>query len=163
MSDFADTLARIMELHARYCDAVIRKDAAAFGDCFTEKCEWRISGTLLDGRAGAVARIKRTFRDARSVFISFGTPILDIDDAGRISARTYMNERCRWQEGRTNIVLGQYFERYALDGGRLRFSWRLWQGLYMGPADLTGQYFEPVDYGAPPGMPPIDALPPPLA
>ncbi len=163
MGDFADTLAHVMQLHARYCDAVIRKDAAAFGDCFAETCEWRISGMLLAGRAGAVERIERTFADARCVFIEFGTPIVDVGEPERIAARVYMNERCAWKDGRTNIVLGQYFERYVRDGDRLRFSWRLWQGLYMGPADLTGRYYDAVDYGPPPAMPAPDAMPAPLA
>lgn len=163
MTGFADTLAQVMQLHARYSDAVIRRDATAFGDCFTENAEWRISGMLLAGRAGAVERIERTFLDARSVFIEFGTPMLDVGASGEISARTYMNERCTWNDGNTNIVLGRYFERYEWAGERLRFSWRLWQGLYIGPADLTGAYYEAADYGAPPAMPGPDEMPPPMA
>jgi len=161
VGDFADTLAQVRQLHGRYCDAVIRKDVAAFGQCFTEECDWRISGTLLAGRAGAMRRIEQTFREARLVYIEFATPMLDIGPDG-ISARTYMNERCIWYDGRTNIVIGRYFERYVRDGEQLRFSWRLWQGLYTGPADLSGTYYEVADYGPPPALPAPDEMPPPM-
>jgi hypothetical protein len=163
MSSFAETQAQVMHLHARYCDAVIRKDPVSLGDCFTENCEWRISGMLLEGRGGAISRMEQTFRDARSVYIEFGTPLLNESTSGEISARTYMNERCAWHSGSTNIVIGRYFERYARDGSSLRFSWRLWQGLYIGPADLTGKYYDVPDYGPPPTMPAADDMPAPIA
>jgi hypothetical protein len=162
MGDFADTLAQVRQLHARYCDAVVRKDAAAFGDCFTEDCEWRISGRLLEGRTGSIHRIEQTFREARCIYIEFATPMLDIGPGGEVSARTYMNERCIWNDGRTNIVIGRYFERYAHHGDGLRFSWRLWQGLYTGPADLSGKCYDAANYGPPPGMPAADEIPPPM-
>ncbi|MCC2099196.1 MAG: nuclear transport factor 2 family protein, partial [Hyphomicrobiales bacterium] len=134
MGDLADTMAQIMQLHARYCDAIVREDAAAFGDCFTDEAEWRISGKILRGREEIEAIIERTFTNATRVYIECGTPMIDISPSGQISARTYMNERCAWKDGATNIVVGRYYERFVPDGQRLKIAWRLWQGLYTGPA-----------------------------
>ncbi len=44
MTDLAAADNGIRQLHARYADAVWRKDYPSFGDCFTEDCEWRIAG-----------------------------------------------------------------------------------------------------------------------
>ena len=57
MTDFAATEAAIRQLHARYVDAVWRKDYVAFGDCFTTDAEWRIAGMVLHGRAEIVATL----------------------------------------------------------------------------------------------------------
>jgi hypothetical protein len=57
--------------------------------------------------------------------------------------------------------VGTYFERATLgDDGRWRRAWALFQLHYMGPADLTGEYFEQPDFGAPPAFPPPDAIAP---
>ncbi len=163
MGDFADTLAQVMQLHARYSDAIIREDSADFADCFAEDAEWRISGKILRGREEARRVIEQTFQDARRIYLKFTTPILDVAENGEISARTYMNERCAWKDGKTNTVVGRYFERFERDGERLRFSWRLWQGLYIGPADLTGDYYDAPGFGTPPGMPALDDVPEAMA
>lgn len=162
MGDFADTLAHVMQLHARYCDAVWRKDVQAFGECFTEEAEWRISGMVVRGRTDAMAMIDTILGRAKRVYIEFQTPILDIS-GGALSARTYMNERCAWLDGKTNVAIGRYYEHFVREGDRLRFAWRLWQGLYTGPPDLTGDYGDFPDYGAPPGMPPRAEVPPDTA
>ena len=54
--------------------------------------------------------------------------------------------------------MGLYYERFANGGDRWRSSWRLFQTLYTGPSDLSGSFHEVPDYGAPPSMPPLDAL-----
>jgi hypothetical protein len=53
--------------------------------------------------------------------------------------------------------MGIYFERFVEQGERWRFTWRLYQLHYMGPADLTGSFFPQADYGPPPAMPDLDA------
>ena len=54
MTDFVVAETAIRQLHARYVDAVWRKDLGAFGDCFAEDAEWRIGGMILRGRAEIV-------------------------------------------------------------------------------------------------------------
>jgi hypothetical protein len=54
--------------------------------------------------------------------------------------------------------MGMYYERFVQDGDAWRFKWRLFQTYYLGPPDLSGTYLQTPDYGAPPAMPPLDAI-----
>jgi uncharacterized protein (TIGR02246 family) len=161
MSEFAETEAGIRQLHARYVDAVWRKDAQAFGECFLADGEWRIAGMVLQGRDAITATIARILGSANRILMTFQSPILALESAGRASARTYVTEQCSWADGRTNLNIGRYYDRFAFVDGQWRFEWRLFQALYTGPSDLTGQWFDEPDFGPPPGMPPLDTLPPP--
>lgn len=161
MAEYAAVEARIRQLHARYADAVWRKDLAAFADCFAADAEWRIAGMVLEGREAIASTFGNIISDATRVFMAFQTPILEVTGVGRASARTMVSEQCRWNDGRCNLTLGRYFEHFVEEGGRWRFGWRLYQVLYTGPTDLSGDYFDEPDFGAPPGMPPRDALPAP--
>jgi hypothetical protein len=156
MTDLVVADVGIRQLHARYTDAVWRHDYDAFADCFTAQAEWRISGKVFRGRAEIRATIERILGNFRRVLISFGTPILEVGD-GAATGRTYINERCAWKNGNTNISIGRYYERFVDEGGRWRFDWRLFQLHYRGPPDLTGTFFDNEDYGPPPGMPDPDA------
>jgi hypothetical protein len=157
VTTLAEADAAIRQLHARYVDAVFRKDVKAFGDCFTQSCEWRISGMMFRGRAEIEEAIERILGRARRVYMSFGTPILEVGNASA-AGRTYVNERCAWNDGKTNISVGRYYERFVDEGDRWRFSWRLFQLHYSGPPDLTGAWQEHPDYGPPPGMPEADVM-----
>lgn len=156
MVDLAVAEKGIRDLHARYSDAVFRKDHDAFAECFTRDGEWRISGRVLRGRAEIREMIAIILDKFIRVFITFRSPILDVVD-GEVVGRTYMDEKCAWKNGDTNIALGHYYERFAEEDGRWRFSWRLFETLYRGDPDLTGSWFDRTDYGAPPRMPARDA------
>jgi hypothetical protein len=159
MSDFADAECGIRQLHARYTDAVWRKDAQGFAECFTQEGEWRISGMALKGRAEVSATIEKIFLVARRVLIEFQPPIITLTD-GKAFGRTYLTEKCSWLNGREpNISIGRYYERFVKDGDRWLFGWRVFQILYTGPADLSGTYHDQPDFGPPPGMPPMDFIP----
>ena len=145
MSQFVAAEAGIRELHQRYTDAVWRQDFDAFADCFAEDGEWRISGMALKGRAQIKETITAILGRFTRVLISFG--------------RTYIDERCAWKNGDTNISMGIYYEHFVERDGRWLFDWRLFQMLYRGDPDLTGTFYDFPDYGPPPGMPPRDALP----
>jgi len=156
MTDFLVAEAAIRQLHARYTDAVWRKDYAAFGDCFAEDAEWRIAGMTLSGRARIVEAFERLMSNHRRVLMNFRTPILDVGD-GVASGRTYVSEQNAFINGRPGTTIGIYYERFRNCGERWRFTWRLYQLHYLGPADLSGPLFDQADYGAPPNMPPLDA------
>ncbi|MEJ5978142.1 SgcJ/EcaC family oxidoreductase [Novosphingobium sp. PS1R-30] len=158
MSDFVAAEAGIRQLHERYTDAVYRQDFDAFADCFTETGEWRISGMVLQGRAQIRETIAAILARFTRVLISFRTPILHVGE-GVASARTYIDERCAWKNGDTNISMGLYYEHFVEQDGRWLFDWRLFQMLYRGDPDLTGTFYDFPDYGPPPAMPPRDALP----
>lgn len=161
MSQFAEAEAGIRQLYARYADAVWRKDAQAFGACFAKDGQWRIAGMVLQGRAAISEAIARILAGANRVLMTFQTPILDLEDGSRASARVYVTEQCSWADGRSNLNIGRYYDRIIAQDGQWRFDWRLFQALYTGPADLSGQWFDEPDFGPPPAMPPLDAMPPP--
>ena len=158
MTSFAEAEFGIRQLHARYTDAVWRKDAAAFADCFTAEGEWRISGQIFRGRRQIEESIARILANFQRVLITFRTPILEVKE-GVASGRTYITEQCAWKNGNTNISIGLYFEHFIQDNDRWQFSWRLFQQHYRGPPDLGGTFFDNPDYGPPPAMPLEDALP----
>jgi ketosteroid isomerase-like protein len=146
----------VRDLHARYADAVWRKDFTGFGECFTHDAHWRIGGLELHGRATITEAIARIMGNMDRVLITFQSPILDIAES-RVTARTYMQEQVARKDGSRQIAIGRYYEIFVEEEGRWRFAWRLFQRHYSGPADLSGEFFEWDDYGPPPGMPPLDA------
>jgi ketosteroid isomerase-like protein len=155
--EFAVAECGIRQLHARYCDAVWRFDFAAFADCFTEDCEWRIGGVVQRGREEIVAHNRTLFANFRHLLITLRTPILELHSDGTASGRTYFTAQSLLADGNRYAPMGIYYERFVNGGDRWRASWRLFQTLYYGPADLSGTFHDMPDYGAPPGMPPRDA------
>lgn len=158
MTDFTAAEAGIRELHARYTDAVWRQDAKAFAECFAQDGEWRIMGMALKGRPQIEETIAAILSRFTRVLISFRTPIIEVGE-GTAFGRTYIDEKCAWKNGDTNISIGCYYERFVEQDGRWLFQWRLFQMFYRGDPDLSGTFFEVPDYGPPPGMPPLDAVP----
>lgn len=145
----------IMELHALYTDAVWRKDVAAFGDCFAEDAQWRLSGFVLEGRRTIMEFMEAAFDKYRRILLTFRTPILDLQENG-LSSRTYVTEQSLLADGTPYAPIGTYYERFAEEGGRLRFTWRLFMTEYIGPPDISGQFYDTPDFGAPPAMPGLD-------
>jgi hypothetical protein len=156
MTDFLVAEAGIRQLHSRYIDAVYRKDYVAFGDCFAEDAEWRIAGTVLQGRAKIMAMLEGLMPNFHRVLMTFRTPILDVGD-GVATGRTYVTEQNAFKSGRPGSSIGIYYERFVQQGDRWRFKWRLFQLHYLGPADMSGTFYQQEDYGPPPAMPPLDA------
>jgi ketosteroid isomerase-like protein len=160
MNTIATIESAIRQLHARYADAVWRKDYVAFANCFDEEAEWRISGMVLRGRPQITSTIEKLMSNFQRVLMSFGTPIVQVDQSGAVSSRTYSLEQYATGGGPGGCAIGTYFERFIERDGKLLFAWRLFQLEYMGPADLSGSFFPTPDYGAPPNMPALDAVPP---
>lgn len=148
----------IRQLQARYADSVWRQDWDTFGDCFTEDCEWKIGGVTLNGRSYIVEYMQELFATKfRKLFITLRTPLLDVQH-GRASGRTYMSAQNVMADGSAFAPFGVYYEHFIDEGDSWRFSWRLFQTLYAGPADLSGSYFEQEEFGPSPGMPPRDVV-----
>jgi ketosteroid isomerase-like protein len=156
MTDLMVAEFTIRQLHARYLDAVWRKDFEAFGDCFAEDAEWRIGGRILRGRAEIVGNLKRLMPNFQRVLMNFRTPLVHIED-GALASRTYVTEQNAFLNGRPGNSIGIYFERFVKQADQLRFKWRLFQLHYIGKMDITTPLFENPDFGPPPAMPPLDA------
>ena len=155
--DFIYAQASVVQLQARYTDAVWRKDIDAFADCFTPDAQWRIGGRILKGRDEIVAQMETIFPKFRRILMTMRNPHVAVTPGGA-SARTYVTENNVQADGRPVTAIGTYFDRVVDEGGNWRFSWRLFQTSYLGPADLSGTFFEGnPDFGPVPQMPALDA------
>lgn len=150
----------VRQLHSRYVDAVFRKDYAAFGQCWSEQAEWRIAGRILRGRAEIVAFLEQAMANFHRVIMTFRNPFVELTGKGEARSRVYVTEQNGFRNGRPGATIGTYFEKLVEQDGRWLRSWALFQLHYMGPADLTGDYFDQPDYGPPPAFPPDDAFAP---
>ena len=149
----------IRQLHARYGDAVFRKDYQAFRSCWSEDAEWRIAGNVFRGREEIGDFLERAMGNFHRVIMTFRTPMVELTDAGA-KTRVYVTEQNGFKNGRPGATIGTYYEQVVQQDGQWLRSWALFQLHYMGPADLTGDYFEQPDFGPPPAFPPLDTIPP---
>lgn len=145
----------IRQLHARFIDAVWRKDDEAFGNCFAQAGEWKIAGFHIKGRDEIAAKFALLLGACDRVQIIAGTPLLDFGEGG-VSGRISVTELAKMADGSSAMTLGVYYDRYVEEAGLWRFSWRHWGLHYRGPVDLSAPLVECPDYGPPPGLPEAD-------
>ena len=150
----------IRQLHAHYVDAVWRQDLDAFVDCFTDECEWRIAGHVITGRTATRQFMQSVFPKFRRILLTMRTPCVDVTGPGQANARTYFTENSVMADGTPLLAIGSYYERCVDEGDRWRFSWRVFRTEYAGPTDMSGPFWDNMDYGPPPAMPPADTIPP---
>lgn len=151
MTDFVHAEARIRQLHADYTDAVWRKDAVAFGQCFSHDAEWRVDGLVMRGRDEITREFDRTVETVQRALITIGALQLELTGMQRASGRAYVTEHYAWHHQPPSTTISRYYEYYAGSGDRWRISWRFSELLYTGPADLTGAFHEG------PGLAPLTA------
>lgn len=155
MNDVLAVEAAIRQLHARYIDAVWRRDADAFVDCFAEQAEWKIAGRHLRGRGEIRAAFEAFMQPSERVLMSLGTPVLEVG-AGVAVGRTPATELIKRRDGGVARTVGVYHERFVETGDGWRFAWRHWSYHYYGPPDFSADFFDSPDYGPPPAMPAAD-------
>lgn len=155
MTDLVTADCGIRQLHAHFMDAVFRKDAEAFAQCFAENAEWKIAGLHIRGRKEIGELFGKLLAICARVQIIAGTPVLTLEKdcvAGRIN----VTELAKMTDGSSAMTLGIYYDRYVEEGGRWRFQWRHFSLHYRGPIDLSGELVPSPDYGPPPNMPGAD-------
>lgn len=155
MTDFVSADCGIRQLHARFVDAVFRKDADAFADCFAETAEWKIAGLHIRGREEIRGMIGKLLGVCARVQLIVGLPILEVGN-GEAQGRIPVTELAKMTDGSAALTLGIYHDRYVEVGGRWLFQWRHFSLHYRGPSDLSAALVESPDYGAFPGMPTPD-------
>jgi hypothetical protein len=155
MNDLMLAEFNIRQLHARYVDALWRKDPESFGALFAEDAQWKVSGMHLRGRAQIQSEFAKFMKHIHRTFMIYGTPIVDIVD-GVVTSRTHVTENNKFASGQTASTIGIYYERFTEEGGRLRFKWRHWNLYYIGPPDFTASIYPVKEFGPPPGMPAQD-------
>jgi ketosteroid isomerase-like protein len=162
VSDDLIAEAGIRRLHARYADAVFRKDFTAFADCFTDDAVWLIGGLSLRGPSECAAFLQDRLSDSHWVLLTFRPALLDIGTGtcmGTAAGRTYVTEINARKTAPPLHNVATYFERFTEQRGVWRRSWAYFQLHYMGPEDLSGHFISQPDFGPPPAMPPGDAPP----
>jgi ketosteroid isomerase-like protein len=163
MTDFIVAESGIRQLHARYIDAVWRKDVVAYADCWAEDAHWKIIGMEKHGRAAITETFAAVMESFERVIQFFHPPILEVGD-GTALGRTYVTEQNRYKDGRTGSTIGIYYERYVDEGDRWRFSWRHFDLFYIGPPDISGPFFPIPAIGPHPELPdPGRAASPPMS
>lgn len=155
MTDLMAAEFEIRQLQARYADALWRKDPESFAALFTKEGEWKVSGMHLKSRDEIHDTFARFMVHIDRVLMTFRTPIVEIV-GGVITARTYVTEQNKFADGQTASTLGIYYERFAEEDGRLRFAYRHWNMHYIGPADLSLDFYDVKEFGPPPGFPAPD-------
>lgn len=142
----------IRQLHARYADALWRKDPQSFGDLFAEGAEWKVAGMHLRGREEIRSTFASFMQHTGRTLMTFRTPIVDLVD-GVVQSRTYVTESNKFADGRSAETIGVYYERFTQEGGRWLFGFRHWNLCYIGPPDLSAHFYDVREYGPPPGFP----------
>lgn len=155
MTDFIAADCGIRQLHARFADAVWRKDADAFAHCFAEDAEWKIAGQHIRGRAEIGSFFGKIMGICARVQLIIGIPLLEVGN-GAATARVPVTELAKMADGSSALTLGIYYDRYVEEDDRWRFQWRHFGLHYRGPLDLSAALVECPDYGPPPNVPSPD-------
>ncbi|MDE2403690.1 MAG: nuclear transport factor 2 family protein [Sphingomonadales bacterium] len=142
----------IRQLHARYVDAVWRKDSGAFAQCWTEAARWRIAGIDARGREAVTATFDRLIAPSEAVLMLPGALLLS-ETLAEVVGRITVTELIRRPGGASMRTIGRYHDRYAEEGGRWRFAARHWDAAYRGSPSLQDEMLPREDHGPPPGMP----------
>src|SRR5438309_1229027 len=110
MIDLVAADAGVRQMHARYANAVWRKDFTTYGEFWTQDAEFRIAGLTHKGRENIVAFLHRAMADVDWVRMDFESPILDPAPDGGVLARTQV-----WEENVLMKGMGIYWERLVLE------------------------------------------------
>lgn len=139
MSDLLNAEYGIRQLHARYIDALWRKDAAALAKCYDEEGEWNIAGLHMRGRDEIAAAFEKLIAPQHRVLMRIGVPLLDIG-VGVATGRLYATEDVKRNDGTAARNIGIYEDRYAGEGPLWRFLSRSWTLVYKGAPDLSDPF-----------------------
>ena len=142
----------IRQLQARYADALWRKDPESFAALFTQDAEWKVAGLHMRGRAEIRSTFAAFMQHTGRTLMTFRTPIVYVVD-GVLCSRTYVTEQNKFASGENADTIGIYYEKFREEDGRLRFQFRHWNMYYIGPGDLSAEFFEVKDFGPSPGFP----------
>lgn len=152
MVDFVSAESGIRQLHARFVDAVWRKDPEAFAACFTTDGEWKIAQMHIQGREEIRRQFANLLSACERALMLMGIPLLEVRE-GSVSGRIHFTEYAKLVDGSGAQRLGVYYDRYAQHDGVWLFEWRHLGLHYTGPSDLSAALTDCPDYGPPPNLP----------
>jgi uncharacterized protein (TIGR02246 family) len=140
MTQDSDSIVRL--LHA-YGDAVLARDAEAWGETWTEDGRWELwPGRVIEGRAAIVEHWRTSIANYRHVVQLYlsNTATVDGDAA---AGRAYLVELNVPVDGERRILVAWYDDTYRRTDAGWRFASRALTRLYVGAPDLGGQFFRP--------------------
>lgn len=143
----------IRRLHGRCADAVWRKDAEGFADCYAPEGVWKIVGQSFAGRDGIIGAFHEFLGRNQRVLMNFGAPLIEAGE-GWARGRTYATELVKRADGVGQRTIGTYYEEFVEHDGQWLFVWRHFDMHYFGPPDMSDDFLPCPDYGPPPAMPP---------
>lgn len=152
MTHFVVAESAIRQLHARYIDAVWRKDIDSFANCFAEDAEWNIAGVHPRGRAEIGTQFGKLISASERVLMFVGLPILEVAHS-TATGRVYVTEYVKLRDGSAARTIGIYYDRYVGAADRWLFQRRHWNAYYRGPPDFSAPFLNCPEYGPHPGMP----------
>ena len=129
----------IRDLIARYADAVNRSDQNDWGATWAEDGFWSLMGMESRGRDNIVQFWLGAMSGFKFALHMNGSGTLTID-GDRATGRWYLTEYTCDNDENTATIAGVYDDVYVKQDGNWLFAERLYQVLYMGPADLSGNY-----------------------
>lgn len=137
-----DDFLAIARLANAYANAVVDRDADAWGACWDESGEWDLGGGRgVTGRDAIVA----FWSGAMAAFAKVVQTVHNGDawqdaDPDTAAGRWNISERYRLADGTTGLLLAHYDDEYRRVGGTWLFAKRKLVAHYQGPADLSGNF-----------------------
>lgn len=113
----------IRALNESYADAVFRRDARAWGDCWAADASWDLMGKTFSGRSAIVAAWEAAMAGFpfAAFFVQQGSLLIDHHSA---SGTVYTHEVLENLDGALIRPVGRYDDRYIRQHGRWLYAER---------------------------------------
>jgi len=136
---------QVEELVHRYADAVVRRDAAQWGSCWTDDARWVLGPTRdVVGRPAIV----ELWTKAMGTFDAVVQNVLNGEvrfDGSTATGRWYILEHFRRSSGEPGMLMAYYDDTYAQLDGAWLFTSRALVAQYQGPPDLSAPFLNRVE------------------
>ena len=119
----SDDKAAIRALIDQYADAVFRRDASDWGNCWAENAHWSLMGTEVAGRDAIVALWTQAMTNFRFVAF-FAQPGVIMVDGDSGAGRVWTQEVLEVADGTVTRPIGRYDDIYARTAEGWRFAAR---------------------------------------
>ena len=114
----------LRHLIARYCDAMIRKDAATFGDCWTADGVWGLTKPV-EGREAILAHFGKLMAGFTWLVQTAPNAVFEVDEtAGTGTGRVLLHEEYHSKKDGPGSRVGVYHDRYQRIGNTWLFAER---------------------------------------
>ncbi|MGB8860334.1 MAG: TetR family transcriptional regulator C-terminal domain-containing protein [Ilumatobacteraceae bacterium] len=114
----------LRQLIARYCDAVVRKDEAAFGACFTADASWQLQKPV-EGREAIITTFRKLTSGLHWLVQSAPNPVFEVDEsAGTGIGRVTIHESFNSKKDGLGTFVGIYHDHYQRVGNTWLFAQR---------------------------------------